>query len=248
MKISGYQPQICVGNEQGTHFFEGEQAVLPLLSLHIWVLERDGGKVSTASLVLYQGSGPSCGTTLAIISWSSGSQSVKCLYESDPYIFCCEKKGKNKKHRRLDSQTPYMLSKSHFPNVSQYDEERNLQSPKWFPLKTHFKANERTHSFFFPFFILFSFFLFLSLTLWLTNDFDSVWMWSPLSFVIFLERNKYLLFMKLKQKVDTLQTKKKWPKVTVISILAFLEGWCFLLQGDGSEGGMMQVGGTEWFS
>lgn len=29
-----------------------------------------------------------------------------------------------------------------------------------FPFKAHFKANERTRSFFFPFFFLFSFFLF----------------------------------------------------------------------------------------
>lgn len=47
----------------------------------------------------------------------------------------------------------------------------------------------------------------------------------------FWKEIRYLLFMKIKQKVDTLRTKKEWPKVTVMSILVFAE--CFLLQGVG---------------
>lgn len=56
-------------------------------------------------------------------------------------------------------------------------------------------------------------------------------------FCDFLERNKISVVYEDKTGGTYFMDKKEYPKVTMTSILIFAEGWCFLLQGDGSEGG-----------
>lgn len=54
VKISEYLPQICVGNEQGTHFLKGEEATLIPAQISLLGCRRERCKVQPARFFIRQ--------------------------------------------------------------------------------------------------------------------------------------------------------------------------------------------------
>ena len=162
VKISEYLPQICVGNEQGTHFLKGEEATLIPAQISLLGCRRDAKYSRPGSLSGKQLPIPGHYISYCVLTIVNQNSSVQATLRSYTFVFCCKKTGKTNIQNSLAKLPGSFQNHILLIEISMKKKEttKNLND---FPLRHILRP--RRHDLFF--------FLFLSQTLWVTYKFYS---------------------------------------------------------------------------